>query len=180
MSTTNASPFKNNTLVARRRVKVLLMAGMMILLLLGMSTLAVYAPSPGPACADWESEGFWRQATKQEVDNCIEQGIVLENSLHWAARWNENPDVLSTLIEAGAEVNARNGSDETPLHWAARWNKNPDIISTLIEAGAEVGAGDGSDETPLRWAARWNKNLDIISTLIEAGAKLHTRCGSPR
>ena len=62
--------------------------------------------------------------------------------LHWAAAITENPDIIGTLIEAGAEVDARDEYDTTPLHWAVNSNENPDIIGTLVEAGAKLdGAG---------------------------------------
>ena len=69
MNTTDALPVKNNTL-GTRRIKALPMASM----LLSVITFAENAPAPRLDCAEWESIHFWRFATKQHVDNCIEQG----------------------------------------------------------------------------------------------------------
>jgi ankyrin repeat protein len=55
----------------------------------------------------------------------------------YAAKCNTNPKVLSILIEAGAEVNARNGIRKTPLKIAKASNANAEILSTLIGAGAK-------------------------------------------
>ncbi len=59
------------------------------------------------------------------------QGIALGNSLHLAAVWNENPDILSALIEAGAEVNARNAGGNTPLD-ETRESGNEPAIQVLL------------------------------------------------
>ena len=62
-----------------------------------------------------------------------------------------NPDIINALIQAGADVNAKDEEGETPLHGAADENTNPDIIIALVQAGANINAQDrllGS--TPLR------------------------------
>ena len=44
---------------------------------------------------------------------------------HWAAANVKKPDIIRTLIEAGAKLDARDEGGYTPLHWAAGDNKNP-------------------------------------------------------
>ena len=65
--------------------------------------------------------------------------------------------MVRTLIEAGADVNARTNEyhiNETPLYWAAEKGK-ADVVRILIEAGADVNAcSDNEISGPLHWAAK--------------------------
>jgi ankyrin repeat protein len=48
-------------------------------------------------------------------------------------------DVVKKLIDAGADLTARDDSDRTALIWAALRNY-PDVVKTLLEAGADINA----------------------------------------
>ena len=94
-----------------------------------------------------------------------------DTPLHLAAIWNDNPSVITALIEGGADPGARvRLKRRTPLHLAARFNDNPSVIAALIEGGADPGARDDDGETPLHAAAELNNNLSVIAALIEGGA----------
>ncbi len=90
--------------------------------------------------------------------------------LHYAAALNPDPKVPETLIELGAEVNARDLLKFTPLHYAAAFNENPAVVELLIEKGAEVNAVDLEERTPLHTAALNQKNPEVIAVLLQAGA----------
>ena len=49
--------------------------------------------------------------------------------LHLAAEFNENPEVVTLLIKAGADVNAKDGNGFTPLYYAASFNENPEVVT---------------------------------------------------
>lgn len=59
----------------------------------------------------------------------------------WPGHFPNATAIVSVLIEAGVDVNARfRGSNaETPLHWAASSN-DLDALDALVEAGADVEA----------------------------------------
>ena len=57
------------------------------------------------------------------------------------------PDV-TVLLEAGADLNARDRFGQPPLHTAARSSKIPGIVTALLEAGADLNVRDQSDKTP--------------------------------
>ena len=57
--------------------------------------------------------------------------------LMWAAWENQNPEVIKVLLEAGANVDARDKWGLTPLMQAARKNQNPEVIKVLLDGGAD-------------------------------------------
>ena len=68
--------------------------------------------------------------------------------LHRTVKHNSNPAMVAALIEAGADINARNEAGKTPLHYAARHNSNPAVIAALIDAGADIRARDKAGNFP--------------------------------
>ena len=124
------------------------------------------APYPAP-------DRGGRAATARGVLNLAAWRLAVNNSgggpLHRAMD-NYDTEALRMLLEAGADVNAR---DEwrgcTPLHTAAdRGRGNVAATRMLLEAGADVNARDEWGCTPLHTAA----GGDIAATrmLLEAGA----------
>ena len=60
------------------------------------------------------------------------------------------PAAVRELIDAGADVNARTGSGNTPLHMAVFSNPNPRVVKVLIEAGANVDARNAEGHHPFQ------------------------------
>ena len=61
-----------------------------------------------------------------------------DTPLHLAARFNEHPGVIVTLVEAGLRPNDQSSGDgKTALHFAAQFNANPSVIDVLLDAGAD-------------------------------------------
>jgi hypothetical protein len=89
--------------------------------------------------------------------------VSARTALHWASVSN-NLDACKTLIEAGANVNARDRDKITPLIFAVNSN-NPQIVKLLIKSGAHVNTIDRSLCTPLHYACvHFHPNIarDII------------------
>jgi ankyrin repeat protein len=87
-------------------------------------------------------------------------------------------DMVETLIEHGANVNAKN-----PLGWTALmkaiYNYEldrgfPDIVAALIEAGAEIENQIAYGTRPLMLAAGYGQT-EVIEILLGAGADVHAR-----
>ena len=95
--------------------------------------------------------------------------------LHRAARDSENPAVIQALLDAGADLEARDTWSLTPLHLAADNKINPAVIQALViqallDAGANIEARDEDGNTPLHKAARRSRNPAVIQALLNAGA----------
>ena len=61
-------------------------------------------------------------------------------------------DCVKALIEAGADLNAKENDGWTALHLAAR-NGKLDCVKALIEAGADLNAQKNDGSTALHLAA---------------------------
>jgi ankyrin repeat protein len=48
-------------------------------------------------------------------------------------------DILGSLVENGADVDAADSRGETALHAAARWGRR-DVVLLLVSSGADVDA----------------------------------------
>jgi ankyrin repeat protein/mono/diheme cytochrome c family protein len=81
-------------------------------------------------------------------------------------------EMMATLINAGADVNAANDRRATALHWAIT---DPTKIRLLLLKGANVNAKTVDGRTPLHLAATLPSGTPIVEMLIEAGADLHAR-----
>ena len=69
------------------------------------------------------------------------------------------------LLDAGAEISARDANEITPLIIAIT-NNHPDVARYLIERGADVKAVDWYGRTPL-WAAIETRNMDVDNATFE-------------
>ncbi len=105
--------------------------------------------------------------------------------------------MVQNLIEAGADVNRKDGRLETALHYASKNNRgsivasdmdnlNDDlknyyhaqncyhVVKTLVEAGADMNARNIFGETPLlRFISQGN--IDVALFLIENGADVNLK-----
>ena len=81
--------------------------------------------------------------------------------------------IVDTLIDAGADANAKDKDGETALMLAVRGNHSK-IVGALIDAGADVNAKDKDGETSLMLAVR-GRHSKIVGALIDAGADLTAR-----
>mmetsp|Transcript_71097 Transcript_71097/g.197497 ORF Transcript_71097/g.197497 Transcript_71097/m.197497 type:complete len:270 (-) Transcript_71097:71-880(-) len=90
-----------------------------------------------------------------------------EAPLHWAAR-KGLPPMISALVAASANLEARDTEKQTPLHLAARNGQNK-AITELLAAKAAVSAVDSRQETPLHAAAALG-SVRLVKLLLGAGA----------
>ena len=98
----------------------------------------------------WLTENFWRDATSIDVQR---------------------------ELDAGAEVNIRDGRGETPLYKAVLWNPTPSVVELLLDRGADVDAAERRfGWRPLHMAARKGDRI-VVALLLGWGADLHAKGG---
>jgi len=86
--------------------------------------------------------------------------------LHHAAGFG-TLETMKRLIEAGAEVDARNDRNSTPLHWAV---SDTNKIRHLLANGADINAKTERERTPLSLAAAMRFDMAPLKLLLEKGA----------
>ena len=146
------------------------------------------AENPVLAKARFEVTNATRQSAKEnfvaEVGRYIYRG---DSALHFAAA-AYNAEMISRLIELGADVRAKNRLGDEALHSAAtgspgseRWNPEAqsDAIRALVEAGADPNAENKMGVSPLHKAVR-ARCAAAVRTLLACGsdAALKNKRGS--
>ncbi len=66
------------------------------------------------------------------------------NALHFAAKYNPNPDTAEALVKAGLALESKTSKGMTPALLAASDNRNMEVVARLAELGADTGAYDES------------------------------------
>ena|GEM_PF-1677335 len=129
------------------------------------------------AMSDEDFLKLCESGTAQEVARAIKSGANVNASdrngrtaLMVAARYNLNPETVSTLVNNGADINAGNNKGWTALMFAA-WNKStPEIVSVLLKNGANAAIKNREGKIAIDYASA-NANLintDVYQQLLAA------------
>jgi len=112
--------------------------------------------------------------SKEDINNYINQLTQKEKDKKlFTACVKNQPNIVKLLIEAGANVNAKNDDNFTSLMFTS-YNGYEEIVKLLIDTGANVSAQDKRKYTALIYATQANK-IKIVKLLIEAGADINAR-----
>lgn len=121
--------------------------------------------------------------TPEEISSLLKSGekVNARSKIGWtplmyAVFKESNPEVIKTLLDAGAHVNDRSPETEnTVLHFAIESEHNDaQIIRILLEAGADINAASNYPNTsPLSLAVVLKRDSQIIRMLIAAGADVN-------
>jgi ankyrin repeat protein len=88
-------------------------------------------------------------------------------ALHFAVS-EEELNNARILLEAGADINAKNAFGETPLHRAIM-TENIEVLEFLISNGADINAQKRNGFTPLHKAVFFQKK-EVVKFLLKSGA----------
>ena len=84
----------------------------------------------------------------------------------------EGTDLVDDLLEAGANIEARDDDLRTPLHWAPE-NGPTKTLQSLLLRNANCEVKDRKGATPLHSAAK-SQNAEVIAMLIRKGASVQS------
>lgn len=102
-------------------------------------------------------------------------GGATEDLFEAAQDKDTTPQKIQSLIESGANVNAKDKDGWTALMAGVRYTTNPEVVEVLINAGADINAKSNGGCTPLMLAAYNNSNSEVVKALINAGADINAK-----
>jgi ankyrin repeat protein len=137
----------------------------------------------GENLADYTPLHFAVTEGDMEVAN-----LLLDNKAHLAARDTLGDTPLHKAASTGheqmvnlllrkavlADVDAKNGSGETPLHLAVKNKEKAAVVGLLLDKNASIAATDGNEALALHYAAA-NGHEVAVRQLINLGADLAAR-----
>jgi ankyrin repeat protein len=128
----------------------------------------------------YSSREYWQSATLDSVSHVPEEALKPGNKngsvLMWAAMATSNPNIISALVDRGADINEVDPLfSGTPLTGAASHSKYPEIIRELVKLGADLDVRVNNANTALMVAAMYNTNPGIIEELLSQGADAEAR-----
>jgi uncharacterized protein len=114
-----------------------------------------------------------RVGSKNDVTGLKGGRTLLHIATDWPGHFPNGPAIVTALVAAGADVNARSlgAHEETPLHWAAS-SDDVAVLDALLDHGGDIEAGgsviDGG--TALADAVAFGQ-WQAARRLIERGAR---------
>jgi cytohesin len=97
--------------------------------------------------------------------------------LHVAARTG-NPEIAKLLLDAGANLQARDEEGQTPLHRASLGfrTRHSEVVELLLARTRVVDVRDNRGRTPLHYASHyWASQTSIPEQLLAQGAAVNAR-----
>ena len=76
---------------------------------------------------------------------------------------------VKRLLDAGADVNAKDKYGETPLHWTSVSGR-AEVVKVLLSSGAYVNPRDNNGHTPL-FVTKERKKWGVVRLLKAAGGR---------
>jgi uncharacterized protein len=109
-----------------------------------------------------------------EGSSLNQKATVNEPSPLFAAAMGGQPEVLTLLLDKGAEIDAKNRQGQTPLMAAAAANQVA-VAKVLLDRGAHVNAEDAFQRSPLNHAVWLRGHVEVARLLLERGADIKQR-----
>lgn len=80
--------------------------------------------------------------------------------------------LIESLIDAGASIEARDSEGQTPLHTAVEASRSATVVEALLDSGANINATDDAGRTPLHIAVDMplSRIEGVVELLLDRGA----------
>ncbi|WP_265042029.1 ankyrin repeat domain-containing protein [Wolbachia endosymbiont (group B) of Melanostoma mellinum] len=127
-----------------------------------------------------QDQGLYQEWEKDEFDVNDAFDILLRRNqkLLIIAAQNGYTKTVGVLLEAGADVNAKDMLNRTVLHYAALCGRK-EIVEFLISKEADVNAKDMLNSTALHHAALYGRK-EVVEFLISKGADVNVKDSANR
>ncbi|GMH40115.1 hypothetical protein BSKO_08019 [Bryopsis sp. KO-2023] len=102
--------------------------------------------------------------------NLDAQTFMSKQTALWSASFEGYHDIVKSLLDAGAEVEAKDVRESTPL-FAAAQEGHEETVRILLNGGADPNARDKTGNTPLHVATAMCR-VEIIKMLLKNGANI--------
>jgi ankyrin repeat protein len=86
---------------------------------------------------------------------------------------DKEADKVKSLLDKGADVEAKDKDEQTPLIYSSRL-RNIEITKILLNHGVDVNARDHDGQTALMHAS-WNGNVNIVELLLKYGSDVNIK-----
>ena len=96
-----------------------------------------------------------------------------QTALHHAAAYQDDESYIECLVEAGADINARDADGYSPLIWTAL-SGHPRAAASLLQGGAHMELPDENGLTALLHSVECNSH-EVLQVLLAGGAKSSAR-----
>ncbi len=154
------------------------------LLVISLTLLTIFFLSTIGSVGENEDLDFMelvKEGSPAEIKEALDSGTDIEQKSEFmkntplieAAYHNDNKEVISLLLDYGAEIDEENDLGRTALMKAVQTKEDTEFIEFLIDNGADINKEDDGGATPLLWAVARNENEEIIKLLIESGANVN-------
>lgn len=140
-----------------------------LVLMLGLSLPGYAALVDMAEYQDWN--GVQSSISTEDINALQPDGM---SALFWAV-YHEEADMVSLLLDAGADANVQNRYGLTPLIQSSITG-NGEIISLLLDAGADANSRTLQGDTALMNAAKAG-TVQGVQALVAAGADVEARDG---
>ena len=123
------------------------------------------------ACV-YENEGAINALLNANVDPNIADDVYGDTCLHTTVIEECSIEVLQTIIDHGADVNAINKKNRTALAIACQ-NKSESTINILLDAGADPNITDADGDTCLHIAVTQECSKEVLQAIIDHGVDMN-------
>ena len=161
--------------VMQKKPTVMIFVGLAICALIGVYLLYTNSLASIKRDADFMKLCL-NNGSLQQINDAIKNGANVNardkdriTPLIYAAIVSD-PKIITALISAGADVNAKTNKGTTALMGAVLQKRNPEVITTLLELGADPKVKNGDGKMAIDYARENEKleNTEVLRRLEEA------------